>query len=591
MLTDLGSLSSRLLWRFALALVLGTAPPALAQQYRSKILVTPEGEMSKGAELSIEELEKQIGSIEAPYAKSSAGRHLARHYVQQKEYDKAIDFYRQALAAEGLSDVANREMLRELAQVYLLKQDYKAAARVLDQVLAIDLVPEAADYLLLAQAYYRTKKYVDVVATLDGIRDRGLTLDRAQMHQAVALYYRTGAFDQAGNLLRQLIEVEPHNPDNWHQLVSVYLQQNKRRSALDQLSLAREKGIPFSQQDVLLLVDLHAVHKNPHGAALLLEEAIVAKEVDGNAKHYRKLFELWFLARENDRAQRALERAARLSGDTELYLYLAQLLLEQRDWEALHRTMLAACENQLEDRFVGRANVLLGISQLKLGDEAGARRSFINATLITGANVQAGQWLEYMNAGPATRQESRRIVGICYGSMDKRLDVAGTGAMPEDDTVAAVTGGATEFEIKNVPRLRLFYREMEMPLADLASKARSLVARMGVALVKSGGSVDGPVHIISEGELPAEGDSSWQLALPTSGSPRASGKYRVRTAPAFQCASLVAQGEGAELANQWLGFARDLQEAGYTLTGERRLVIPRASGDGVGGVELQLGIE
>ena len=38
--------------------------------------------MDKGAELSIEELEKQIGSIQQPYAKSSAGRHLARHYVE-----------------------------------------------------------------------------------------------------------------------------------------------------------------------------------------------------------------------------------------------------------------------------------------------------------------------------------------------------------------------------------------------------------------------------------------------------------------------------------------------------------------------------
>ncbi len=53
-------------------------------QYRSKVLITPGGEMDKGAELSIEELEKQISSIQQPYAKSSAGRHLARHYVEAR---------------------------------------------------------------------------------------------------------------------------------------------------------------------------------------------------------------------------------------------------------------------------------------------------------------------------------------------------------------------------------------------------------------------------------------------------------------------------------------------------------------------------
>ena len=74
--------------------VIATSAAIAAEQgqYRSKILLTPEGEWAKGTELSIEELERQLGSIEEAYAKSSAGRHLARHYVERKEYDKAIGF-------------------------------------------------------------------------------------------------------------------------------------------------------------------------------------------------------------------------------------------------------------------------------------------------------------------------------------------------------------------------------------------------------------------------------------------------------------------------------------------------------------------
>lgn len=561
------------------------AAPALAQQYRSKILVTPDGQLGKGAELSVEELEAQIGSIEGAYAKSSAGRHLARHYLEQGEYDKAVDYYRQALDAEGLSDVANREMLRELAQVFLKKGDFPAAARILDRALKIDLVPEAADYLLLAQAYYRMKRYVKVVATLDGIKQRDLKLSTRQMHQAVALYYGAGAFAESEKLLRSLLEVEPDNPDNWHRLVSVYLQQNKRRQALDQLTLAREKGISFSESDVRLLVDLQAVHKNPYVAADILQRAITAGEVRGDAKNYRKLFDLWFMARETERAQRALQQAARLSGDTELYLYLAQLLLEQRDWQALYDTMQAACTNQLQDRFVGKANVYLGISQLKLGDETGARRSFINATLITGANVQAGQWLEYMQAGPATADEARQIVGICYGSQDKRLEVA---AMATPEVIPAAEAAA--FQVKEVPSQRIFYREYQMPLAELAEKTRSLVVRMGVALVKAGGSVDGPVQIMADSE-PVPGETpSWQLALPTGGSPMGKGQYRVRTAPRYRCAALQADGEGAPLVQQWQQFKRDVQHSGHLLTGERRLVISQTP-RGKPRLEFQLGIE
>ena len=85
------------------ALVSGTGFSAVTRaeqgQYRSKVLLSPDGEMNRGAELSIEELEQQIKAIDQPYAKSSAGRHLARHYVEQGEYDKAIEYYQTALAA------------------------------------------------------------------------------------------------------------------------------------------------------------------------------------------------------------------------------------------------------------------------------------------------------------------------------------------------------------------------------------------------------------------------------------------------------------------------------------------------------------
>ncbi len=311
---------------------------------------------------------------------------------------------------KGLSPIANREMLRELAQVYLLRKDYASAAQTLQQALAIDLVAEVADYLLLARAQHHLGKYVDVVATLDRMQQAGLALDTAQMQQALALYYRAGAYAQCEVLLQRLLELQPNEPQHWHLLASVYVQQNKNKQALDQLALARDKRVPFSERELLLLANLQAVNNNPYGAAQTLESALSQQEVSANGANYRQLFEFWLQAREQDKARAALQQAAQLSGDTELYLHLAQLQMEQQDFQAMQQTMLAACAEQLADQYVGRANLLLGISQLKLGDEAGARRSFINASLIGGVNAQAGQWLTFMHAAPATEDETRRIV-------------------------------------------------------------------------------------------------------------------------------------------------------------------------------------
>jgi tetratricopeptide (TPR) repeat protein len=584
------------LWIAATVVLLGCASQAsLAQQqgqYRSKILMTPGGVMDKGAELSVEELERQINSIDTAYGKSSAGRHLARHYVEQGEYGKAIDYYQVALAAEGLSDIANREMLRELAQVYLLSQDYAAAAKTLEQALQIDLVPEATDYLLLAQSRHRLGQYVAVVSTLDRIQEQGLTLNAAQMRQALALYYRAGAYAQCERLLRQLLQLEPDEPQHWHLLASVYLQQDKKRQALDQLALAWEKSVPFTERDILLLADLQAVNKNPYGAAELLAAAMGQQKVEASGANYRKLFEFWFQAREKEKAGIALAKAARLSGDTELYLYLARLQMEQRAWQPMHQTMVAACAEQLQDKYVGRANLLLGISQLKLGDEQGARRSFINASMIGGATGQAGQWLQYMEAEPATSAELKRIVGLCYGSEDKRAEIgaissthAGAQEAAEDQTPGQTQAAV---QLKTVASQRLFYMENDLPLAEFAEKMQGLAIKMNIALVRSGGGADGPLQIIS----PAPGGeaSTLQLALPVKGSPGGGGRFKLRRAEALNCAYLVHSGTMEALPGVLENFEQAIAVAGHQVTGERRFIFNNPKGGARGNVEIEIQI-
>ncbi len=557
-------------------------------QYRSRILLTPEGEWATGTELSIEELERQLGSIEEVYAKSSAGRHLARHYVQRKEYGKAIEFYREALSAAGLSPIANREMLRELAQVYLLQKDYASAAQTLHQALTIELVADVADYLLLARAQHHLGKYVDVVATLDRIQQAGLALDTQQMQQALALYYRAGAYTQCEVLLQRLLELQPDEPQHWHLLASVYLQQNKKKQALDQLALARDKRVPFSERELVLLANLQAVNNNPYGAAQTLESALAQHEVPASGANYRTLFEFWLQAREQDKARAALQQAAHLSGATDLYLYLAQLQMEAQDFSQMHQTMLAACAQQLADQYVGRANLFLGISQLKLGDEVGARRSFINASLVGGVNAQAGQWLNFMQAAPPSEDETRRIVSPCYGARDERADVhiGKVQARPASDEPEP-----TSIQIKTIAPMRLFYLQYEQPLAELANSLRGTVISMNVNLVKAGGSADGPLHIIFSGDIQdREALPALQLALPIRGIVTPGGRFRLRTTEPFKCAYLTYSGPAQALPDGMVRLAEATVAAGHVPSGEARIVIPQGNNGAVATFELQLGI-
>ncbi|QFU75690.1 hypothetical protein EY643_08495 [Halioglobus maricola] len=569
-------------------------------QYRSRILLDPLDELGKGSEMSVRELEQSIDSIRDPYARSSATRHLARHYVSEGNYKAAIDWYQEALRADGLSHVANREMLRELAQVYLQAEQYGAAAGALEQVLDIDLVPSATDYLLLAQARYRQGDYVAVVVALDGIEAAGLALDKPQREQALALYYRVGAFAQCEPLLQALLAASPQEAAYWHQLVSVYLQQNKRREALDQLQLAMENGVAFNRAQRSLLVDLMAVNGNPYGAAFLMEQFMASGQLERNGEHQRKAFELWFQARERDKARTALASAARLTGDTELFLYLAQLQLEDEEWVAVEQTMMTACESRLQDRYVSRANLLLGVSLLKQEREEAARQVLINATLIGGAHQQAAQWLKFMDARPATEDELRRLRGPCIGSEGKKAALREeekggpleetlvaeaelqSQVQPVADEIRSVEGLILDDQILTVQRAaaqRYFFAEHDEPIAELLPRLRTLAVRQSVSLVKASGTADGPPQFLHHGDEQG-------LGIPLRGSAQARGRYRIYTADVFLYVAFPID-PVKDPHVQFAAAQRQLESAGHAPSGDWRLVSADAQGDTF---ELQLGV-
>jgi len=599
-------------WRICLlvgVLLIGLPVSSWSQQYRSKILIDHDDTLEEGSALSLEQLEQQLDDLTEPYARASTTRHLARQYIQQGQYDKAIGYYTEALRVEGLSDIADREILRELARVHLLKEDYGSAALVLEKVLFYDLVQEKTDFLWLAQARLKSGDYVGTVEALDQLSATDIVLDEIDLRQVLALYYQSGAYIQSATVSQELLVRAPQNPEYWHQLATIYLLLDQRREALDHLSLAYEKRVLFREHNLLLLIDLFAFNNQSFVAARLLQAEIKQGRVTANGDHYRKLFELWLQAREKDQAITALVQAASLLGDTQLYLHLAQLQSEKEDWQAMQATVLEACSKELDDRYVSRANLLLGISLLKLGDRENARRSFINATLIGGSSGMAAQWLDFMNTEAPSASEIRKIASPCYGSSDRRRKVAATESpiRQNESPVLQVELEVIELEAvepepvemptvatRTVPGFRLFTARYNKPVNELAGKLEGLATRLASSQIRAGGEIVGPLHILVESEPEtSSGNQQTLLAFPTRGNPRSSGIYRAISTKPFRCTYLAYKGAADGIETALAELARVTEGAGYQLNGQARFVFScgaNCTKEHIS-VELQLGIE
>lgn len=588
---NIGSVRRRVIIFASCVVLLLSNSNSMAEAYRSKVFLDPNKKLDEAVSLSIEDLEKQLGSFNNNYAEASAGRHLARHYVQQKQYQKAIEYYQTALQSEGLAVIANQEMQQELATVYLLQGQAKKALSLLLTLQNSLVQPANSFYILLAQAQYQSGDYLALADSLEKLLKQSNDLSDAQVKQLVAISYGSGDYRQCGKLLRLLIDRSPSDVESWRQLVSIYLLQKKHTQALNTLALAKQKELPFRQQDILLLANLYVTNKATEKGARVIADAIKVGELDSTAENQQRLFEYWLLAREKDKATQALMTAVSLKRDLELYLKLAQLQMEQELWPAMQKTLLSACAKTLEDRYVGRANLLLGISQLKQGDELSARKSFINASLLGGRGDQANQWLNFIAAAPATESELKRISGPCH-PQERNLRYAGT--FSASSAAEAIVEG-NDVEVKTVNSQPFYWTSASVDTDKMASQLRSLIAPLIISLVRSGGSIDGPLILLfddadNNSESMASGKLALKAGFPVRGNLRSKARYKSTILEEFKCTSLEFKGDKKDLPQAWKKLYQDTLNAGYELSGSSRQILNESDDPEQLNTELQLGI-
>lgn len=617
---------------FLFGLLLISTRSLAGEQYTSRLYIDIEQDATENVALSVSELEKQIETLQDDFARASAEKFLAQHYAASKDYPKAIAHLEDALKRPGMTDSSRRDMLADLARLYVLQKDYNNAASAIKRYLDSNPPENPEMYLLLAQIHYKNKKYVDSAAALDKVLfNKNAPLQKNPppelLQSALSIYYSIGNYQRSIEVIKLLIEQDINSSNEkqatlWQQWISLELKTGQKADALTVMSLAWEKGIPFREQDVLLLCDLYAINKVPGRGARVLEEAMQSGRIPANSKINDRLFRLWLQAGERDKAQKALEKAAQLGDDKDLQLHLAQLYMEKEQWQPMQDMVLKACSTALPDALVARANLYLGISQFKLGDVERARRSFINATQIGGENEKAGQWLSYIKAAPATEREKIGVAGPCYSNSTKSI---WTSALPdknetdEIENIAAAESNNTSnknitvgtsanyadllTQLKGNPKAvvnskvteskMIYVAEATLSAEEFADRILSTAIRLGVTISKNGGSINGPMHFIYPQPPGADGKIKVRFGFPVRGNPKNSSGFKLLKDPGMKCVWRNYKGSAEDVTVAIAQLYLDAQLQGYQFTGESRQI---ASNDNSAAskiieLELQLGVK
>ncbi|GAA6135591.1 hypothetical protein NBRC116188_23810 [Oceaniserpentilla sp. 4NH20-0058] len=405
-----------LLFKLLMVLALFNIGNGYAEQYKSFQLVAPKGKTTKEVKKTISELEKELNTLKDEYTRDSTTRFLARHYAQlngEGNIEKALIYYNQALSGNGLSNIAKQEMLIEIIDIQYFLNEYALVKQFIKQFqdyggkLSIDLQLKLAFsqyHLKQPQAALLTaEKLYDFVTTtifnhaIDPYVYPKLDMSTSQLTQLLFIFFENKRYNTSIELQTIILESDHLDADHWIRLSQIYLVDGQSEKAANTLLLAAQKGIELNKDHILLLSDLMVKNNNPYIAARFLKQMINEFHITAEFTHYEKLFSYWYLAHEIDKAIEVANIMVKLLPSIDRRLDIAELYYQTRSWNLMKTTILEACDIGLGGQHVGRANYLLGISELKLNNIEDAARAFNNASLIGGYATEASRYLDYIN--------------------------------------------------------------------------------------------------------------------------------------------------------------------------------------------------
>lgn len=368
---------------------------------------------------ALNELQAKVESL-SDYEKAMMWQTFAYAYSAQEQYGRAAEAFEKCLALNALPPASVVNARYNLAQLYLVQENYGKAITNFEIWFKMAENPNADAYYMMAAAYAQANRprealphALKAVAKATGPKEPWLQL-------VLSLQVQLNQHRDAAETLQKLIAHFPKKT-YWMQLAAVYSEVDDQKKALATMKVAERNGFLTSENELLNLVQLYLNNDIPYRAAVTVERAIAAGRLPNNAKNQELLANAWLRAREYERAIAPLERAAELSGDGNLYVRLGQVHISEDGWSRA-RAALSKALQKGGVRDTGNVHLMLGIANASEERWQEAERAFQAALRYDQTAKAAAQWLAHIADELAiARYES----DLAKASRDRRVQDSG----------------------------------------------------------------------------------------------------------------------------------------------------------------------
>ena len=272
------------------------------------------------------------GSANA-YDKALAAQIASQAALNTDDEAAAEGYLKQAVDANALGNNQHFQLMLQLAQLQLQKDDYTNGFATLDKYLAESKSKRPADFAFKGQYLYQADRFAECIPPLkQAIETSTNPEDKVDNWTQIlrVCYQEAGQLAEAVKVAEQLAAKSPNDKRAQMNLASIYLNSEQEAKAAAVLEKLRAAGLMTEEKDYR---QLYLTYANMEGkekdVIAVVNEGLQKGIVKPDYQTYLALAQAYYYSEQIPQAIEAWQKAAPLSKDGETYLNLARVLWQE----------------------------------------------------------------------------------------------------------------------------------------------------------------------------------------------------------------------------------------------------------------------
>ena len=272
------------------------------------------------------------GSANA-YDKALAAQIASQAALNTDDEAAAEGYPTQAVDANALGNNQHFQLMLQLAQLQLQKDDYTNGFATLDKYLAESKSKRPADFAFKGQYLYQADRFAECIPPLkQAIETSTNPEDKVDNWTQILMvcYQEAGQLAEAVKVAEQLAAKSPNDKRAQMNLASIYLNSEQEAKAAAVLEKLRAAGLMTEEKDYR---QLYLTYANMDGkekdVIAVINEGLQKGIVKPDYQTYLALAQAYYYSEQIPQAIEAWQKAAPLSKDGETYLNLARVLWQE----------------------------------------------------------------------------------------------------------------------------------------------------------------------------------------------------------------------------------------------------------------------